>query len=123
VRRAASILLLLLLALQPEPVQAPVQMLCVYVLSRTAMDASYPLSRALLMDYVSKQHRAKWATVESVTSFFWSASAYIGGLIIARQGWQAMLLVSVSMQGVAWAVCLLLLLPASKEPELIPSPS
>ena len=35
-----------------------------------------------MMDYVSKKQRAKWSSLDAITSFGWSGSAVIGGLLV-----------------------------------------
>ena len=52
-----------------------------YFLS-TAQHCCRPLKKSILMDYVSKETRARWNSLDSVTRFGWSGSAIIGGVIL-----------------------------------------
>jgi MFS family permease len=58
-----------------------------YLLRTAAMNASYPLQRAILMDVVSKKDRGKWNSLENITSFTWTGSAALGGLLIDLHGY------------------------------------
>lgn len=58
-----------------------------YVLRTAAMNASYPVQRAILMDVVSKNARGKWNSLEGLTSFTWTGSAVLGGYLIDQHGY------------------------------------
>jgi len=36
------------------------------------------------MEAVPKQQRAKWSTLDSLSTASWAASAYVGGVLVAR---------------------------------------
>ena len=42
-------------------------------------NATRPLLRSILMDYVAKRHRGKINALESVRAMSWSGSAALGG--------------------------------------------
>ena len=42
-------------------------------------NATYPLSESILMDFVAKEFRARWKSLESVVQFGWCGSAVVGG--------------------------------------------
>eukprot|EP00955_Chlamydomonas_euryale_P037560 350808-Chlamydomonas_euryale.AAC.6 len=42
----------------------------------------------LRQDYVNRKHRARWSYIEALTSFAWSGSAAVGGLLIKRYDYQ-----------------------------------
>jgi len=58
-----------------------------YVLRTAAMNASYPVQRAILMDVVPKNTRGKWNSLEGLTSFTWTGSAVLGGYLIDQHGY------------------------------------
>ena len=45
----------------------------------TNQNATYPLSESILMDFVAKEFRARWKSLESVVQFGWCGSAVVGG--------------------------------------------
>jgi hypothetical protein len=45
------------------------------------MNSTYALNESILMDYVPKETRARWKSLESVASFGWCGSAVVGGLL------------------------------------------
>ena len=53
-----------------------------YMVRTAAMNASYPIQRAILMDVVAKQDRGFWNSLENVTAFTWTGSAFLGGLLV-----------------------------------------
>ena len=60
----------------------------IYLLRTSAMNASYPVQRAILMDLVPKGSRGKWNSLESLTSFTWCGSAAVGGVLVDRFGYR-----------------------------------
>ena len=44
-------------------------------------NATRPLLRSILMDYVAKRHRGKINALESVRAMSWSGSAALGGCV------------------------------------------
>ena len=50
----------------------------VFIVRTCLMNSSAPLMKSILMDYVSKRNRAKWASLDSVARFGWSGSAVAG---------------------------------------------
>jgi hypothetical protein len=59
--------------------QHPILLVPIYILCRSLMDGSAPVQESILMDFVPKQERARWKTIDSVTSFGWCGSAAFGG--------------------------------------------
>jgi len=53
----------------------------IYVLRTAFMNGSYPLQESILMDFVPKNERARWKSLESVAVFGWCGSAALGGII------------------------------------------
>ena len=63
-------------------------MVAVYLVRTSLMNCNYPLQKSILMDYVAKEHRATWNSLEAVTGFGWSGSAALGGWLIHMYGFQ-----------------------------------
>jgi len=58
---------------------------CVLYLLRTIfMNCTQGLTRSILMEAVPKAERAKWSSLESLSTASWAASAYIGGILVER---------------------------------------
>jgi predicted MFS family arabinose efflux permease len=70
----------------------------VFLLRTSLMNAPMPLVRSILMDYTSSKSRAKWSSLESLTSFGWSGSAVVGGILADRVGYGYTFLITASMQ-------------------------
>ena len=69
------------------------------------------------MDFVAKEHRAKWNSLEAVTSFGWSGSAALGGWLIHQYGFQTVFFATAVAQLGGW-LCSLLLIPMVPRKEL-----
>jgi MFS family permease len=76
----------------------------VYLLRTAAMNASYPVQRAILMDVVPKKRRGVWNSAESLTSFTWTGSAAIGGVLVDRFGYGFTFVVTGALYVVATAI-------------------
>ena len=61
------------------------------------------------MDFVTKQDRGKWNAFDSITSFGWSGSAVLGGILVDRYGYSLTFFLTATLQVVAWLPLLLLL--------------
>lgn len=84
-------------------------------LGRTAlMNASTPLQRAILMDWVSKKNRGKWSAVESLTNLTWTGSAAVGGLMVDRHGYGFTFEITAGLY-VVGSLVLALLLPLASD--------
>ena len=58
-----------------------------YILRTALMNCTYPVEESILMDYVPKNTRARWKSLESVSQFGWCGSALAGGLLADRYGY------------------------------------
>jgi hypothetical protein len=80
--RLVDILLFLLMAYLPTAAAGQKARLVLVHLTRMAVaNATRPLMRSVLMDYVPKAHRAKVNALDSVTMLSWSGSAALGGCV------------------------------------------
>jgi len=107
--KAAGVALLFWLALDRRMWARPAAVAAVYLARTALMNATYPLSRSVLSDYVSKKRRARWNALEAVTAMSWSGSAFLGGWVIERRGFGAAFFATAALQAVALAGQLLLL--------------
>lgn len=65
----------------------PRWVICATLIVRTAsMNCPGALTKAVLMDNVPKNERAKWAALESINMFSWSGSAALGGILVHYHG-------------------------------------
>jgi hypothetical protein len=76
-------------------------MATLFILRTGFMNASTPLLRAVLMDNISFAHRAKWASMSSVTTVGWSGSALLGGWLCDQYGYNAVFFITVVLQTVS----------------------
>jgi len=58
-----------------------------YILRTALMNCTYPVEESILMDYVPKNTRARWKSLESVSQFGWCGSALAGGLLADKYGY------------------------------------
>jgi MFS family permease len=57
----------------------PFLLVPIYIARTALMNASYPLEESILMDFVPKQERARWKSLESIAVVGWCGSAALGG--------------------------------------------
>ncbi|KAK3233521.1 hypothetical protein CYMTET_56184 [Cymbomonas tetramitiformis] len=86
-----------------------------YVLRTAFMNSTYPLEESILMDYVPKQQRARWKSLESVSQFGWCGSAALGGYLADRHGYTFTFIVTICMQASATCVYMSLITIVSKK--------
>lgn len=79
----------------------PVVVVMLYAIRSCVMNSWQGLTRAVLNDYVSKEHRAKWNSIETVSTAVFSASAMLGGYIIDQIGYRSTFLITAALQMVS----------------------
>lgn len=87
-----------------------------YILRCALMNSLLGMTRSVIMDYIRKEHRAKWSAMESVSSFTWCGSAVIGGYLVDAHGYRFSFVITAVLHSVAT----LALLPAAlvvRDPE------
>lgn len=91
----------------------PFYLVPIYVFRTGLMNATYPLTESILMDFVPKGQRARWKSLDSVASFGWCGSAAFGGWLADKYDYTHTFLVTAIFQIVALGVwcCLLPLVP------------
>jgi MFS family permease len=66
-----------------------------FVFRGALMNASAPLSRSILMDFVPKKSRGLWTSLQSVAwGLFWNGSALIGGFLIGDDNFRLCFLIT-----------------------------
>ena len=95
----------------------PFVLVPVYVMRTGLMNAPYPLMESILMDFVPKNERARWKSLESIAQFGWCGSAAVGGYVSDRWDYTHTFLITAWIQavGILLTLCLLPLVPRSEE--------
>ena len=81
----------------------------IYVLRTSLMNATYPLTESILMDFVPKDERARWKSLDSVASFGWCGSAALGGMVADKYDYTHTFLITAIIQSIGigiWAFLL-----------------
>lgn len=69
-----------------------------FLLRGSLMNASQPLSRSILMDYIPKTQRGRWNSVQAIAwGLFWNFSAVIGGYLIEDFGYATTFVITASV--------------------------
>lgn len=87
----------------------PFVLVPIYVMRSSLMNGSYPLVESILMDFVPKDERARWKSLDSVASFGWCGSAALGGMIADKYDYTHTFLLTAIVQTIGIAVWALLL--------------
>jgi predicted MFS family arabinose efflux permease len=87
----------------------PFTLVPVYVLRTSLVNATYPLTQSVLMDFVPKDERARWKSLDSVAMFGWCGSAFLGGMIADKYDYTHTFLITAIVQSIGTAVGALLL--------------
>jgi hypothetical protein len=82
----------------------------VYIFRTALMNCCGALRKSILMDYVKKEHRGRWNSLDGITRFGWSGSAFLGGYLVDTQGYGYTFRITAMMQATAWT-CSLWLMP------------
>ena len=56
------------------------------------------LAYSIIADYVPKEYRARWNTLESIASFGWSGSALLGGKLVRMSGYSTTFAITAMVQ-------------------------
>lgn len=85
----------------------------VYVIRTAIINSAAPLQKSILMDYVPKESRARWNSLDGVLIFGWSGSAFLGGILIEKFGFDFTFCITALVQGIGacFLIPLLLLVP------------
>jgi len=83
-------------------------LIAIYLARTGSMNATIPLEQSTLMDFVSSKARARWKSLQSITSLGWCGSAVLGGILADAHGYEFTFLVTAFLQGLG--TCLLVLI-------------
>lgn len=93
----------------------------IYVMRTSLMNACYPLQESILMDFVPKEVRARWKSLDAVAAFGWCGSAAIGGWLADKYDYTYTFFLTAIIQSVGLGIwCLLLPLVPRHEHEFGP---
>lgn len=74
---------------------APALVVLLFVLRGAFMNATTPLSRTIVMDYVPRRNRGVWSSLQTVAwGLFWNASALIGGFLVGDDNFRRAFIVT-----------------------------
>jgi len=97
----------------------PYVMIPIYLVRCGFMWSTLGLSYSIIADYVPKEYRARWNTLESIASFGWSGSAVLGGHLVAKHGYSVTFAITASVQLLGVLLFALPLLPlVAKESDI-----
>ena len=84
-----------------------------YILLDSFGSSISPLEDALLMDNVPRRQRARWMSLDAIKGFSFSATAFFGGHVCDRWGYQTAFFITcfVDLVALAFYACLLPLVP------------
>jgi len=115
--KSIGITLLFLMAFFPQYWKHYYVVVPIFIARTALMNGCYPLMRSIMMDCVSKESRARWNSFESITSFGWSGSAALGGVLADHVGFAMTFVITASLQAIGWLATfpLLPLVPEEKK--------
>jgi MFS family permease len=107
------LLLLCMVVFKPYLDVHPFYLVPIYILRTGLMNSTYPLCESILMDFVPKDKRARWKSLDSVATFGWCGSAALGGYVADKYDYTHTFLLTAIFQIVSVLVwfCLLPLVP------------
>lgn len=114
--RVVGISLLVIMGSMKSSWTLPHVIIPIYIARTMFMNCTSALSKSVLMDFVSKSNRGKWNSFESITSFGWSGSAVIGGILTDKYGYGVTFFATAGMQALSVLVytALLPLVPSQE---------
>ncbi len=87
----------------------PFLLVPVYVMRTSLMNACYPLQESILMDFVPKETRARWKSLDAVSAFGWCGSAAFGGWLADKYDYTYTFFLTAILQTLGLGVWALLL--------------
>eukprot|EP00884_Botryococcus_braunii_P015730 jgi/Botrbrau1/2840/Bobra.0125s0047.1 len=85
-------------------------MVPIFLVRTSVNNACNPLSNSILMDFLPKERRGRWNSLNSIISWGWAGSALIGGYLIQKYGYTVTFGVTAVVQLMAWLVLVPLVL-------------
>ena len=89
----------------------------IYIFRTGIMNSTYPLNESILMDFVPKETRARWKSLESIASFGWCGSAVLGGVLADQTSYSSTFLYTAALQfvGVLFQASLMWVVPRKEK--------
>ena len=81
----------------------------IYIVRTAIMNSTYPLEESTIMDFVPKDTRSRWKSLDSIAAFGWCGSAAIGGILADKYSYSFTFYITAILQGLGGAVLILLL--------------
>lgn len=81
----------------------------IYILRSSFLNCTWPLQDSILLDFVPANQRARWQSLESVSSFGWCGSAAFGGWLADEYDYTYTFAITAMIQTIGIAVWSLLL--------------
>ena len=85
----------------PIPMYKVVVVVAIYLLRTGLMNCTYPLEESILMDFVPKETRARWKSLDSISQFGWCGSAALGGWLADKYSYGFTFYITAAVQGAA----------------------
>merc|ERR1712151_1084882 len=89
------------MAVFPSLWRLPLVIVPICILRTTFTSVGWPLINSVLNDFVSKEHRSKWNSLQSIAGLGWSGSAFVGGIIIEHFGFTMVFYCTAAMQAIS----------------------
>ncbi|KAG5482893.1 hypothetical protein LSCM1_06929 [Leishmania martiniquensis] len=102
-------LFVLAIARPPSAVAALPGIVSLFLCRNALMNSVFGVTRSVIMDCVTKDSRAKWSALESVSSVSWAGSAVVGGYLTMWYGYRSSFIATAVLQLTAT----LLMIPAA----------
>ncbi|KAH9259148.1 hypothetical protein BASA81_002768 [Batrachochytrium salamandrivorans] len=88
----------------------------IYVARTVLMNATAPLHKSILMDHCPKSTRGRWNAADSIVTFGWSGSAFLGGILADAHGFGFSFLITAALQFVGFLLLFALVPLVRDEP-------
>ena len=98
-----------------------IPLILLFLVRTAVLQSTGPIQQSVVMDYVSKANRAKWASLATLTSAGWSGSAAVGGYLIEHYSFQLCFAISCGFYLLSLAVKIPLLWIVPKKQSLLGS--
>lgn len=93
----------------------------IYVARTVLMNATAPLHKSILMDHCPKNSRGRWNAADSIVTFGWSGSAFLGGILADAHGFGFSFLITAALQSVGFLLLFALVPLVRDEPTPVAS--
>lgn len=81
----------------------------IYVIRTAIMNSTYPLEESTIMDFVPKDTRSRWKSLDSIAVFGWCGSAAVGGILADRYSYSFTFYITAILQGLGGLILILLI--------------